>query len=336
LKQYWNKYLENEYKNMKRKENVSAQERVDWAQCDSCHKWRKLPLDFKVEDFQENWYCWKNPDTAHNNCDIEEEKDRTDYHDKNAVFVDTQDMLDAAKRKRYLTNKRKRDANSPKTQSAKSDEEESGDNNRDVRVRTAKPLKRKKIVILDEEEPEEGEVRETNGKEKIAPTGQSPGERAIKRKEKQETKKKRTTDTEKKASQTERPQSSRPWEGALHVKHFQTKQWKRFTSLISFDAPLDLPNNLYVKKEEKVENIVIEQHHEDEVFHVECGTAENREANEFVNFFGKWLTNRKKCAEISVGARSLFLMPPKPGEPFTQYSKIKCYMNLKRQNDNPK
>ena len=48
---------------------------VNWAQCDRCEKWRRLPDGplFKPDALPEHWYCYMNPDGRRNTCDASEE-----------------------------------------------------------------------------------------------------------------------------------------------------------------------------------------------------------------------------------------------------------------------
>lgn len=55
-----------------------------WVQCDeaSCRKWRRLPVGTLV-DGQQRWYCYLNPDTRYNSCDIDEEL----YDERNEILL---------------------------------------------------------------------------------------------------------------------------------------------------------------------------------------------------------------------------------------------------------
>lgn len=47
---------------------------AEWVQCDTCGKWRKLPLNVAADSLPEQWYCSMNEwDTERNTCDAEEE-----------------------------------------------------------------------------------------------------------------------------------------------------------------------------------------------------------------------------------------------------------------------
>lgn len=49
-----------------------------WACCDSCQKWRKLPMFVDSKDLPDKWYCSLNEwDALHNTCDAPEEYEET-------------------------------------------------------------------------------------------------------------------------------------------------------------------------------------------------------------------------------------------------------------------
>ena len=45
----------------------------DWAQCEACSKWRRLPAGATPPGEAEVWRCSMNPDPAHNTCAAEEQ-----------------------------------------------------------------------------------------------------------------------------------------------------------------------------------------------------------------------------------------------------------------------
>jgi len=51
----------------------------DWAQCDNCLKWRRLPDGVDHSDLPEKWFCFLNQDATHNRCDVEEEPEDEDW-----------------------------------------------------------------------------------------------------------------------------------------------------------------------------------------------------------------------------------------------------------------
>jgi len=103
------KYYENKYDNMQVQDDIPERKEVDWVECDSCGKWRKLPKGTTfmnpetsspltlisnfhsghrdISSFGETWNCWMNPDTTHNHCDIPEQRDDPSYNEAYVSFV---------------------------------------------------------------------------------------------------------------------------------------------------------------------------------------------------------------------------------------------------------
>ncbi|XP_073329206.1 MORC family CW-type zinc finger protein 3a isoform X2 [Pagrus major] len=50
----------------------------NWAQCDKCLKWRKLPDGIDCSKLPEKWYCALNPDPQFRSCGVEEEPEDSD------------------------------------------------------------------------------------------------------------------------------------------------------------------------------------------------------------------------------------------------------------------
>ena len=49
-------------------------EQIEWACCDACGKWRKLPGNVDPETLPEQWFCSMNEwDSAHADCSVPEE-----------------------------------------------------------------------------------------------------------------------------------------------------------------------------------------------------------------------------------------------------------------------
>ena len=51
-------------------------ETCNWAQCDRCEKWRRLPAGPEYEEtaLPEKWFCYMNPNTQRNSCEKPEER----------------------------------------------------------------------------------------------------------------------------------------------------------------------------------------------------------------------------------------------------------------------
>nr|XP_046260052.1 MORC family CW-type zinc finger protein 3a [Scatophagus argus] len=50
----------------------------NWAQCDDCLKWRKLPDGIDCSKLPDKWYCRMNPDPQFRSCQVEEEPEDDD------------------------------------------------------------------------------------------------------------------------------------------------------------------------------------------------------------------------------------------------------------------
>ncbi|XP_039599783.1 MORC family CW-type zinc finger protein 3-like [Polypterus senegalus] len=59
-------------------EDTDKQPDQNWAQCDECLKWRKLPDGIDTSKLPDNWYCHMNPDTQFRLCSAPEEKEDED------------------------------------------------------------------------------------------------------------------------------------------------------------------------------------------------------------------------------------------------------------------
>ena len=46
----------------------------NWAQCERCGKWRRLPQGAVVPDEDAAWYCEANEDPQFNSCELDEEE----------------------------------------------------------------------------------------------------------------------------------------------------------------------------------------------------------------------------------------------------------------------
>ena len=58
------------------RESESEDATCNWAQCDQCGKWRRLPLEdaFSPENLPDEWFCHMNPNGQRNTCDKPEER----------------------------------------------------------------------------------------------------------------------------------------------------------------------------------------------------------------------------------------------------------------------
>lgn len=63
---------------------------INWAQCDSCSKWRKLPSDYPLDQLPNDWVCSMNPNKKFSSCDIPEEA----YNDIEKLSIDNNLPID--------------------------------------------------------------------------------------------------------------------------------------------------------------------------------------------------------------------------------------------------
>ncbi|XP_039511786.1 MORC family CW-type zinc finger protein 3a [Pimephales promelas] len=102
-------------------EDIPKRPDQNWAQCDDCQKWRKLPDGIDMNKLPENWFCRLNPDPQFRRCEEPEEaEDSADegsdclkiykQHEKNLKKQQEQKkMQEEEARSRNDVLKRKRD-----------------------------------------------------------------------------------------------------------------------------------------------------------------------------------------------------------------------------------
>ncbi|XP_060909470.1 MORC family CW-type zinc finger protein 3a [Labrus mixtus] len=59
-------------------EDATKRPDQNWAQCDTCLNWRKLPDGIEVSKLPEKWFCHLNPDPAFRSCEKAEEREDSD------------------------------------------------------------------------------------------------------------------------------------------------------------------------------------------------------------------------------------------------------------------
>ncbi|XP_070694062.1 MORC family CW-type zinc finger protein 3a [Pempheris klunzingeri] len=81
LEEYWHEIRHrrnNENPNSIPVEDTVKQPDQNWAQCDDCLKWRKLPDGIDCSKLPDKWYCRMNPDPQFRSCQVEEEPEDSD------------------------------------------------------------------------------------------------------------------------------------------------------------------------------------------------------------------------------------------------------------------
>ncbi|KAM8749469.1 MORC family CW-type zinc finger protein 3a [Acanthopagrus schlegelii] len=80
----------------------------NWAQCDSCLKWRKLPDGIDCSKLPEKWYCALNPDPQFRNCKVEEEPEDSDDEQPSYRKTYKKDEREEKKKRQKEEEERKR------------------------------------------------------------------------------------------------------------------------------------------------------------------------------------------------------------------------------------
>ncbi|KAM6978414.1 MORC family CW-type zinc finger protein 3a [Tautogolabrus adspersus] len=82
LEEYWNeiryrRQTEDPNNNIPLEDTTKRPDQ-NWAQCDKCLNWRKLPDGIDTSKLPEKWFCHLNPDPAYRSCQIPEEREDSD------------------------------------------------------------------------------------------------------------------------------------------------------------------------------------------------------------------------------------------------------------------
>ncbi|XP_060944001.1 MORC family CW-type zinc finger protein 3-like [Limanda limanda] len=81
----------------------------NWAQCDECCKWRKLPDGIDCDKLPEEWFCHLNPDPQFRSCQVEEEPEDSD--DKQPAYHKTYKQQEIKDKKQQEMAKKKEEEN---------------------------------------------------------------------------------------------------------------------------------------------------------------------------------------------------------------------------------
>ncbi|CAL8369783.1 unnamed protein product [Arctogadus glacialis] len=82
LEEYW-KEIRFKRKNSNRSNNVPIEEEEkcpdqNWAQCDKCQQWRRMPDGINNDKLPDEWFCYMNPDPQFRRCEMMEEPEDSD------------------------------------------------------------------------------------------------------------------------------------------------------------------------------------------------------------------------------------------------------------------
>ncbi|XP_052005024.1 MORC family CW-type zinc finger protein 3-like isoform X2 [Xyrauchen texanus] len=78
-------------------EDIPKRPDQNWAQCDDCLKWRKLPDGIDTSKLPEKWFCRLNPDPQYRQCETPEEAE--DSEDESSAYLKTYKQLERSLKK---------------------------------------------------------------------------------------------------------------------------------------------------------------------------------------------------------------------------------------------
>ncbi|XP_062258830.1 MORC family CW-type zinc finger protein 3a [Platichthys flesus] len=81
----------------------------NWAQCESCRKWRKLPDGIACDKLPKEWFCHLNPDPQFRSCQVEEEPEDSD--DEQPTYHKTYKQQEKINKKQQEMNRKKEEEN---------------------------------------------------------------------------------------------------------------------------------------------------------------------------------------------------------------------------------
>lgn len=86
-------------------EDTIKQPDQNWAQCDDCSQWRKLPDGIDCTKLPEKWYCYMNPDPQFRSCQVEQEPEDSDDEQPSYRKTYKQEERKRLERKRQQTER---------------------------------------------------------------------------------------------------------------------------------------------------------------------------------------------------------------------------------------
>ncbi|XP_034430556.1 MORC family CW-type zinc finger protein 3a isoform X1 [Hippoglossus hippoglossus] len=81
----------------------------NWAQCDACGRWRKLPDGIDCDKLPKKWFCHLNPDPQFRSCLVEEEPEDSD--DEQPSYYKTYKQQEKKDKKQQEMHKQKEEEN---------------------------------------------------------------------------------------------------------------------------------------------------------------------------------------------------------------------------------
>ncbi|XP_063070033.1 MORC family CW-type zinc finger protein 3a [Engraulis encrasicolus] len=83
----------------------------NWAQCDKCLQWRKLPDGIDPDRLPSQWYCHMNPDPQFRNCSVPQEAEDSDDetpYEKTYIQHERQQRIEQEKRQQMQEDQKKK------------------------------------------------------------------------------------------------------------------------------------------------------------------------------------------------------------------------------------
>ncbi|XP_060944504.1 MORC family CW-type zinc finger protein 3-like [Limanda limanda] len=113
LEEYWKEMQYSKNKNNPNSttpvEDTMKRPDQNWAQCDDCSRWRKLPDGIDSDKLPEKWFCRLNPDPQFRSCQVDEEPEDSD--DEQPAYHKTYKQQEKKDKKQQEMTKKKEEEN---------------------------------------------------------------------------------------------------------------------------------------------------------------------------------------------------------------------------------